>query len=135
MGKLSRDRGRTFEQEVARAIREELGVDVHRNWQEQCAIKGKADIVIEGGDIISLECKRSRAATDAQIQSWWYETCEQATGSKIPVLAYRADRQSMKFVIPAGDPLAGLDSQWATHFDFTATIGIRMFGLWVREMM
>ena len=43
MSAMQRNKGRSGEQEVARLIRDWLGLDVHRNWQAQTA-EGGADL-------------------------------------------------------------------------------------------
>ena len=90
----SRAKGMSGEREVATILRDELGMEVHRNWAQQAAIGGCDLIGIPGWGI---EIKRIKKATEADLQSFWQQTTEQATSAKVrPVLIYREDRQSWK---------------------------------------
>jgi len=85
----SRTKGRQAEQEVARILRDELGLEIHRNWQQQSA-QGGCDLVGVPG--WGIEIKRAK---DARLNDWWTQTAEQAARDKVrPVLIYRLDRQS-----------------------------------------
>ena len=85
----SRIKGRAGEQEVARILRDELGLEVHRNWQQQSAQGGCALVGVPGWGI---EIKRAK---EARLNDWWTQTAEQAARDKVrPVLIYRLDRQS-----------------------------------------
>ena len=83
----SRNKGRAGEQEVARILRDELGIAVTRNWQQQAA-EGGADIVGVPG--WSIEVKRAKVWSNG----WWTQAAAQAarTGDK-PVLIFRLDRK------------------------------------------
>ena len=85
----SRTKGRAGEQEVARILRDELGLEIHRNWAAQAAMQGGCDLVgIPGWGI---EIKRAK---EARLKEWWHQTTEQAMRVKVrPVLIYRLDRQ------------------------------------------
>ena len=86
----SRTKGRAGEQEVARILRDELGLEIHRNWAAQAAMRGGCDLVgIPGWGV---EIKRTK---DSRLNEWWTQTAEQAARDKVrPVLIYRLDRQS-----------------------------------------
>ena len=93
----SRTKGRAGEQEVCRILRDELGIEVHRNWQEQ-AFHGGVDILgIEGW---AIEVKRAKEYRN----DWWIQAAQQgikkAFRTKNPdekaVLIYRLDRQDWK---------------------------------------
>ena len=83
----SRNKGRAGEQEVARTLRDELGLEVTRNWQQQAA-QGGTDIVGVPG--WAIEVKRAKQWSN----EWWTQAAAQAarTGEK-PVLIYRLDRK------------------------------------------
>ena len=84
----SRTKGRAAEQEVARILRDELGLEIHRNWQQQAA-QGGCDLIGVPG--WGIEIKRAK---EARINEWWHQTAEQAVIDKVrPVLIYRLDRQ------------------------------------------
>jgi plasmid stability protein len=84
----SRTKGRSGEQEVARILRDELGLEIHRNWQQQAA-QGGCDLVGVPG--WAIEIKRAK---EARLNEWWDQTAQQAQVSKLrPILVYRLDRQ------------------------------------------
>ena len=95
----SRAKGRAGEQEVARILRDELGLEIHRNWAAQAAMQGGCDLVgIPGWGI---EIKRAK---EARLKEWWQQTTEQAARVKVrPVLIYRLDRQEWKVKISLFD--------------------------------
>jgi len=70
-------------------LRDELGLEIHRNWQQQAA-QGGCDLFGVPG--WGIEIKRAK---DARLNEWWHQTAEQAVRNKVrPVLIYRLDRQS-----------------------------------------
>ena len=82
----SRNKGASGEREVAKILREEIGIEVHRNWQAQAA-GGGADILIPGW---AIEVKRAKVA---RMASWWTQAAVQAMSSgRHPLLVYRLDR-------------------------------------------
>lgn len=98
----SRTKGANGEREVAKILREELGIDVQRNWAEQAA-RGGADILIPGWAIEVKRCKK------AMISNWWTQAAIQADyASRHPLLVYRLDRgkwravMSIRHLIPNG---------------------------------
>ena len=98
----SRTKGANGEREVAKILREELGIDVQRNWAEQAA-RGGADILIPGWAIEVKRCKK------AMISNWWTQAAIQAQyASRHPLLVYRLDRgkwravMSIRHLIPNG---------------------------------
>ena len=89
MGALSRTKGRAAEQEIARILRDWLGQDVTRNWQEQAAHGGSDIAGIKGW---AIEVKRAK---EASMGPWWKQTCEQAEAAgDAPALCYRIDGQN-----------------------------------------
>lgn len=94
----SRTKGRAGEQEVARILRDELGLDVHRNWQEQAAHGGTDLIGVAGW---AIEVKRAKKYSN----KWWEQTQDQSdlTLSDIPVLIYKLDYQSWKVEVLGAD--------------------------------
>ncbi len=85
MGSLSRTKGRSGEQQVARLLREGLKIDVTRNWMAQSA-EGGGDLT--GVDGWAIEVKRAKKYSRA----WWAQAARQAvTASAKPVLIYRLD--------------------------------------------
>ena len=90
----SRAKGRAGEQEVATILRDELGMEVHRNWAQQAAIGGCDLIGVPGWGI---EVKRIKKLQNGDLRLFWQQAAEQAKKAKVrPVLLYREDRQSWK---------------------------------------
>jgi hypothetical protein len=96
----SRNKGANGEREVAKILRDYLGIDVQRNWQAQAA-GGGADILLPGW---ALEIKRAKRPL---IASWWAQAAQQGVISgRQPLLVYRLDRgkwralMSMKVLSP-----------------------------------
>ena len=86
----SRTTGRAGEQEVARILRDELNIEVTRNWAAQ-AHHGGCDLVTTPDIGWGIEIKRAK---EARLNEWWHQTTEQACVDKVrPVLIYRLDRQ------------------------------------------
>lgn len=85
MGALSRTKGAAGEREFARLIRDNVGVDVHRNWQGQAA-QGGNDITGLAG--YSIEVKRAKTYKN----EWWAQAVEDTKKGELTVLAYRIDR-------------------------------------------
>lgn len=86
----SRTKGRAGEQEVARILRDELGLVVTRNWAQQAAEGGVDLLGVPGW---AIEVKRQKAWSN----DWWPQAAAQArrTGER-PVLIYRLDRKPWK---------------------------------------
>jgi Holliday junction resolvase len=86
----SRNKGRSGEQEIARTLRDELGLEVTRNWQQQAA-QGGVDIIGVPG--WAIEVKRAKQWS----HEWWTQTAAQAarTGDD-PVLLYRLDYKTWR---------------------------------------
>jgi hypothetical protein len=86
MSATQRTKGNAGEREVARILRDWLGLDIHRNWQAQSA-EGGADLAgIPGW---AVEIKRAKVA---RIEDWWQQTIRQAhAGERKPALIYRLD--------------------------------------------
>ncbi len=139
-GKKSRCKGQSGEREVAKLIFELLGIEVHRNWQEQSA-HGGADLYGLGG--FSVEVKRYREVNPSLIKSWWEQTVKQAiSAEEIPVLFYRGDRQPWRvvmdgsWVLQAEFAVVTNDGQisqevflpkWLFDFEYTITMSPDMF--------
>lgn len=96
MGASERRKGAGGERELFRLLKDELGVSVVRNLNQ--TRNGGADG--EGLEGVALEVKRAK---QARIGPWIAQTVEQAerAGAE-PVLAYRVDRQSWRFVVRLG---------------------------------
>jgi hypothetical protein len=84
MSATQRRIGQDGEREVAAILRDHLGLDVTRNWQQQSAVGG---MDLSGVNGWAPEVKLKRVLS---VQAWWRQTLRQAedAGAK-PVLIYR----------------------------------------------
>lgn len=121
MSRSQRDKGARGEREVARLIHDHLGYEITRRCRQH---DGDSDLI--GVPHCSLEVKNHAVATRSQIASWWQQTCQQAAGNGVPVLAYKRARGWWRFVWP---PNAGC-------LDLTYTVDgdIEAFAAWQREL-
>ena len=128
----SRRKGKGGELEFAKVIEQEIGIRLHRNL----------DQTRQGGDDLdplyipplwfSIEVKRKVSFNDAHIEKAWRQAIANC-GNKYPLLAYRADRQKWRIMIPimALDP----DLPAFEAIDYTAVLSPKAFGLWAREKL
>jgi len=125
----SRTKGHSFEREIARDLREELGdiidTDIKRIL-DQTREKELGDI--EVGDFV-IECKRY-APMASPPDSWWNQawTAASKTG-KHPILVYRFDRQPKCCVVP----LYLINHSYQQKKHLTATLDWRVLMLIMRE--
>jgi hypothetical protein len=83
---MQRNKGRAGEQEVARILRDQLGVDITRAWQRQAARTRNSDL--DGLPGWAVEVKRAKVWRN----DWWVQTLAQADQEgSTPVLLYRLD--------------------------------------------
>lgn len=105
MGSKSQRKGATAEREFSRLLHEHTGIASRRRLESRW--EGGHDLQPEEGselDAFAFEVKRYRSVSDRLIAEWWKQTVRQAvTVKKIPCLAYRADRQQWRVVLPAPD--------------------------------
>jgi hypothetical protein len=83
MSAMQRNKGRAAEQEVARLIRDRLGLNITRNWERQAA---------EGGaDLTGIPGWAAEVKHAAEFRgSWWPQAVAQAERcNRRPVLFYR----------------------------------------------
>ena len=83
----SRQKGAAGEREVATILRDELNLEIRRNWQQQAA-EGGADLTGVPGWAVEIKRGKRIQLTDA-----WTQACAQALRvTAKPVLVYRFDR-------------------------------------------
>ena len=98
MGAKSNSKGAQGEREVVNLLNAGLGTELERNPYRQRKEAGHYDV--SGLDWLALEVKRYQTASQGQVTAWWAETLAEAGRDQVPVLAYRADRQGWRFVVP-----------------------------------
>lgn len=97
MGMLSRNKGATFEREVAKMIYEHLGLTVKRNLS-QYQESGSYDL--EGMDDWAIECKRYAHANYGEKRNWWVQAAGAAQGAdREPVVIYKLDRSPVRVLV------------------------------------
>lgn len=102
----SRTKGAVGEREFASLIHQHLSVKLIRNLEQSRS--GGHDLMVEGDcpvsralDRFAIECKRYGSVTPGLIAEWWAQTESQArSASKVSCLAYRANRQDWRCVVP-----------------------------------
>jgi Holliday junction resolvase len=137
-GAMARRKGSQAERELAAALYDELGVSVTRNLNQTRA--GGFDLLVKGGqgntplDTLAIEVKRYSTAPPAKVAQWWDQALKQAEADNLtPVLAYRANRESWRFVIPIKWVLnAGVNT--LETIEWTATVSLKTFCFIVREL-
>ena len=124
-----RNKGASFEREVANMLRDELGIGFKRNL-EQYRTAGHADLVPDDPAFpFTLELKRYKDGPIGGAPAWW----DQASGAadldgKMPCLIYKYDRKPMRCVIP----LAALTD---CDHDYTVEVDFETFCFIAREAM
>lgn len=141
MSKTQRTKGASGERELCAAIRDELGVRLVRNLEQ--SRRGGFDLVPaddETGPVatalarLAIEVKRHAQAPPGSIASWWRQAETQASAAGlVPCLAYRADRQPWRFVLPLASVHPDLPP--AGGLAFTADLSLIGFAAIVREVL
>ena len=106
MTAMQRNKGKAGEREAAELVRELTGWDVRRRVRQH---GGDSDL--EGVPGWSVEVKRHRTATRAELAQWWRQAVSQS-GDARPLLLYRADRAEWRAVWPrqlSRDAVASMD--------------------------
>ena len=118
MGKInSRNKGASFEREVAKLINEyfdEIGYDykVKRNL-EQYQEKDLGDLNIPNH---TLECKR-HASGNWYKEEWWKQVCD-SCGDTIPVLIWKYNHQPIRVCVP----LWSMGQDWGKDSSVTVVL-------------
>jgi len=113
-----RNKGASFEREVANMLRDELGIGFKRNL-EQYRTAGHADLIPDDPAFpFTLELKRYKDGPIGGAPAWW----DQASGAadldgKMPCLIYKYDRKPMRCVIPVA-ALTDCDHDYTVEVDF-----------------
>ena len=115
MGSLSRTKGASGEREFAGHLEKLLSLPhgtLRRRLSqyqsggydlETVSISGNEQVtrMIEDLDRFALEIKRPARAKPGDIAQWWRQACQQGLDSaRIPILAWRADRENWQCLVP-----------------------------------
>lgn len=102
MPKKSQRKGASAEREFAKLLEQHTGITSVRNLEARRT--GGHDLLPEPDSLLdeyAFEVKRYATVTDGLIAGWWQQAVRQAeTAGKVPCLAYRADRQSWRVMLP-----------------------------------
>lgn len=129
MGLMQRTKGKAGEREAATLLRDITGWDIRRRVRQH---DGDSDLVGVPG--WSVEVKRHAKATRGDISAWWNQTVKQS-GSAIPVLMFRRDRDEWRAVWPVAALLyQQLDSHWL-GYEWTAEGSIAAWASVARERL
>ena len=134
----SRAKGAAAEREFARLVHDHLGVTLTRNLEQ--TRNGGYDLIALGDCPVSaalnafaIECKRYGTITPALLVHFWDQAERQAQAAgKVPVLAYRADRQDWRITLPLHVLNAEAYEPW-TGYGWTADVSVPAFCTLVLE--
>tara|TARA_R110001592_G_scaffold186290_1_gene430645 strand:- start:5567 stop:5959 length:393 start_codon:yes stop_codon:yes gene_type:complete len=115
-----RNKGATFERDIAKMLHDELGISFKRNL-DQYRESGLGDLSPSDPAFpFSLELKRYADGPIGGQKAWWAQTCVAAKREgKIPALIYRYDRKPIRCVVPM-DCVIGHETEFVVEMDFEA---------------
>ena len=113
-----RNKGASFEREVANMLRDELGIGFKRDL-EQYRAGAHADLIPDDPAFpFTLELKRYASGQIGGSPSWWEQVKVAAERvQKMPCLIYKYDRKPMRCVIQLA-ALTGCDHDYTVEVDF-----------------
>ncbi len=124
----SRRKGKAGELELIHLLKDQLGEGLRRNLDQPR--EGGADVLGLLG--WAIEIKRAKAPA---LKEWWSQTIAQAQEAhEKPVLAYRLDRKSWRFLVALRDLVPGFEGQ-PVALEWTAEVGLDGFCAVVRERL
>lgn len=133
----SRDKGAAAEREFAALVHEQLGAKLERNLSQ--SRNGGHDLEAVGDDPtaqalrrFAIECKRYATVTPALLSRFWQQAETQAAkASRVPALAFRADRQAWAVLVP----IRALNANFGAWdgIEWTAALSVPAFCALVRE--
>ena len=113
-----RNKGASFEREVAIMLRDELGISFKRDL-EQYRSGSHADLIPDDPEFpFSLELKRYKDGPIGGAPAWWEQVKVAAEREqKMPCLIYKYDLKPMRCVIPLA-ALTDCDHDYTVEVDF-----------------
>ena len=105
----SRNKGASFEREVATLLTNDLGLKKNiRRILEQTREKHLPDLMLGNW---YLECKRYASGAEP-LEAWWKQVQDATFNKGIPALVYKFDRRPIKVRVPLGaiNPNLHIDS-------------------------
>jgi Holliday junction resolvase len=125
-GRSNRNRGAAAERELARWIKDELGVEVSRNLKQYQRTQ-EGDLTPLGPFLLEVKYHAR-----VNVRDWWRQAVESAKkAGAIPVVAYKVARKGWRFVLPYSLP----PETWRYDYEYTMDVGPACFALIVRESL
>ena len=113
-----RNKGASYEREIAKMLFDELGIGFKRDL-EQYRAGAHADLIADDPDFpFTLELKRYKDGPIGGSPSWWVqvEVAAKREG-KIPCLIYKYDRKQIRCVMPLSAVMEDGEGQIETDFE------------------
>ena len=135
----SRAKGASSEREFANAIHDHLGVRLVRVLDQSrsggfdlAAAPDQAGPEVDVLRGLAIECKRYAGIQQHMLCRFWDQATRQAEAAGlVPALAYRADRQPWRVIVPLSW-LAGMGT--SLDLELTAALSLEAFCLAIREL-
>lgn len=125
-GRSNRNRGAAAERELARWIKDELGVVVARNLK-QYQRSQEGDLTPLGPFLLEVKYHAR-----LNVRDWWRQAVVSAKAcGLIPVVAYKVARKGFRFVLPH----TSAQGEWSHDYEFTIDVGPACFAMIVREAL
>lgn len=125
-GRSNRNRGAAAERELARWIKDELGVDVSRNLK-QYQRSQEGDLTPLGPFLLEVKYHAR-----LNVRDWWRQAVVSAKAcGLIPVVAYKVARKGFRFVLPH----TSAQGEWSHDYEYTIDVGPACFAMIVREAL
>lgn len=128
MTAMQRSKGQRGEREFCKTLGEYLGESIERRLGAER--DGGPDVLL--GNLWAVEIKRHEVV---RLKDWWAQAMQQAAAyCRYPALAYRANGQPWRVVVPL-DLLLWGHPQWdpTDDLNYTATLSVPGFATVVRE--
>ena len=125
-GRSNRNRGAAAERELARWIKDELGVEVSRNLK-QYQRSQEGDLTPLGPFLLEVKFHAR-----LNVRDWWKQAVVSAKAcGLIPVVAYKVSRKGWRFLLPH----TSAQGEWSHDYEFTVDVGPACFAMIVREAL
>ena len=125
-GRSNRNRGAAAERELARWIKDELGVVVARNLK-QYQRSQEGDLTPLGPFLLEVKYHAR-----LNVRDWWKQAVVSAKAcGLIPVVAYKVARKGFRFVLPH----TSAQGEWSHDYEYTVDVGPACFAMIVREAL
>ena len=125
-GRSNRNRGAAAERELARWIKDELGVVVERNLK-QYQRSQEGDLTPLGPFLLEVKYHAR-----LNVRDWWKQAVVSAKAcGLIPVVAYKVARKGFRFVLPH----TSAQGEWSHDYEYTVDVGPACFAMIAREAL